>query len=109
MTKDSRTMPRGEDRSAQQKLDWFGPEATPRSSRKHSPGGGIVAERMRVDVLGDAGPPGGLARGVPDGLVRHRLIPTACLNAGEQPAALVLQRAVVGPKHSQPHLCFSER
>src|ERR1035441_2087763 len=57
-----------------------------------------VAERVGVDVLRDAGPPGGLATGVPDGLVRHRLIPTARLNAGEQPAGLVLQRAVVGAK-----------
>src|ERR1039458_10631563 len=57
-----------------------------------------VAERVGWDVLRDAGPPGGLATGVPDGLVRHRLIPTARLNAGEQPAGLVLQRAVVGAK-----------
>jgi hypothetical protein len=53
---------------------------------------------MGVDAVGDAGAPGGLATGVPDDPVGHRLIEATHLQTGEQPAGLVLQRAIVGPQ-----------
>src|SRR6516164_9561200 len=58
--------------------------------------GEAVPERVRVDGLGDAGTPGGLAAGVPDDFIRDRLVGADRLQAGEQPAVAPSQRAVVG-------------
>jgi len=47
-------MPRDGDEPALQKPAWFGADATTRSSKKHSPGGGIVPERVGNLAWGDA-------------------------------------------------------
>src|SRR5262249_20067197 len=61
-------------------------------------GGEAVAQGVRMNGLGDAGPPGCLTTGMPDGLLRDRLMGAARLQAREHPAVSYLHRAVVGPK-----------
>ncbi len=49
-------------------------------------GGETVAESVRMDVLGNAGAPGGLAAGVPDGFCVIGWSARRVCSAGEQPA-----------------------
>ena len=61
-------------------------------------GGETVAERVRVDGLGDAGPPGGFPAGVPDGFLRDRLVGASRLQTRKEPAVASLHGAIVGPE-----------
>ena len=50
---------------------------------RHSPGFGIVAQRVGMNILGEARAARGSAAGMPDGLGSDRLPGLAALEAGE--------------------------
>jgi len=88
-------MPRGYSTRISQNARSTGLRQRLRTPMRHSPGGGIVPEGVRMKRLTDTGALGGFVARVSDDLTGDRIIGGVPPAAGEQPVVLPGQSAIV--------------